>query len=155
MHDCVREWMYISVCICMWVLVVYMYVYSAYMCTSVYQCVCIFLFMWVHVFGCVLQRFEPNCAIQTQCSQSADTPGDSKTNTRNDSEIRTGSCSVDQTAIRTRNHIISCECLFLSCYSFIIVNECFLYLFILIGQVNLSFQVSIYYVVYLAIFVIS
>jgi len=57
-------------------------------------------------------------------SQSADTPGDSKTDTRDDSEIRNGSCSTDQTAIRAQNRIISCECLLLCYYLFTIDNSC-------------------------------
>ena len=41
-------------------------------------------------------RLDPN-----SCLQSADMLGHLKTDTRDDSEIRTGSCSADQTAIRT------------------------------------------------------
>jgi len=37
--------------------------------------------------------------------------GDSKTDPWDDPEIRTSSCSEDQTTIRFKNHVISCECL--------------------------------------------
>ena len=50
----------------------------------------------------------------------------SKTDPRDDPEIRTGSCSEDQTAIRIQNCIISCECLFLCYFVFTIISECLL-----------------------------
>ena len=51
------------------------------------------------------------------CLHSADTPGNSKIDIREDLEIRTGSCSADQMAIRARNCVISCECLFICLFS--------------------------------------
>ena len=41
---------------------------------------------------------------------------DLNTDTRDDLEIRTGSCSADQMAIRIQNRVISCECLFIGLF---------------------------------------
>ena len=59
---------------------------------------------------CLLKRYKPGPDIDS-CSQSADTSGDSKTDTRDDSEIRTGLCSADLMEIQPQNRVISCECL--------------------------------------------
>ena len=48
--------------------------------------------------------------------------GDSKTDPWEDPEIRTGSCSEDQTAIRIQNRVISCECLLLYYWSYMCIT---------------------------------
>jgi len=99
----------IRVCICMhvWVLSMYLYLF-----------VCVWL--RVAVFQTRLVRFEP----------SYKRPGpdpdsyplwtryicDSKTDLWDDPWISASSCSEDQTAIRFRNCVISCECSLLCIY---------------------------------------
>ena len=127
---CMNVCMY--VCLCMLVCVLCVHEYTVCKCANLYLRVCI-----VYVYGCVYvcilvfmcgctcicvlfsctrdqslvcRRPRPNLDL---CSQSADTATDSKTDAQDDSEICTSSCSVDQTTIRTQNHVISCECLLL------------------------------------------
>jgi len=68
-----------------------------YMCTDVHQYVCIFVFVRVHVFGCVLYRFRSRSCDPDSLTRGSDLwplwtwyTGDSKTNQWNDPEIRTG-----------------------------------------------------------------
>jgi len=133
----VCECMY--VCLCMLVCVLCVHKYTVCKCVYLYLHVCI-----VYVYGCVyvcILVFMCGCTCicmhfsctrdqshvsrrprpyLDSCSQSADTPTDSKTDAQADSEIRTVSCSVDQTTIRTQNHVISYECLLL--YYFLIYH---------------------------------
>ena len=122
-----------------------MYVCGVYVCTGISVCVykCVFVYtcrcvtmlvslpmsqspslcMYGYVFSDsdLIVRSEPGNRRPKldpdSCSQSVVTSGNSKTNTRDDSEIRTGSCSADLMAIQTRNCVISRECLLLHyCY---------------------------------------
>jgi len=103
-------------------------------CMCIHVCLCrVYVCVWYEcVIGCTCE-FMGECvlvaapefahAIQTSnrrpgpylnlCSQSADMRGDSKTDIRDGSEIRTDSCNEDQMATRAQNRVISCECLFL------------------------------------------
>jgi len=95
----------------------------------VYLSILVHVYICVHVSSCVWLRIA---AIQIQfCNLNPITedpysiriharrvPADSKTDTRDDSEIHIGSCSADQMTIRTRNRVISCEGLLL--YYFLI-----------------------------------
>ena len=122
-------WMY--ACACMW----YVYMY-----------VCILVFVWVHVFGCMLQCFGLVRAIRTGNRRPGPDPnswllwtrntGDSKTDSWDDLKIRTSTCNEDQTTIRIRNRVISCECLLL--YHFFIY--CCLYYYML----PVSFHVTVW-----------
>jgi len=98
---------------------------SMRMCMSIqYACIvcdCVSVSLHVSLYVCysctrdrsrVYRRPGPDL---DSCSQSSYTPGDLKTDIRDDLEIRTDSCNAEQTTIRAQNHIISCECLFL-CY---------------------------------------
>ena len=90
--------------------------------------VCIYVYMCVSV-ACysdtdTLARSEPDpdtCSLWTRYNS------DSKTNSWDDSVIRSGSCSEDQTVIRIQNYIISCEYLLL--YHFLIYH-CQHYLYV-------------------------
>jgi len=140
-HVCVYAWM----CMHMWVCIYNMYVcvYS-YMCVCVCVCVCgcITVYLCVRVGTCVsvlcvdvnsppslclvascsdsdpFLRFEPVTGDSDWCSLWTWYTSDSKVDLWNDLEIRTGSCSKGQTAIRNQNSVMPCECLFL-CYSLI------------------------------------
>ena len=93
-----------------------------YLHVGVYMCACVCLGIRVNIcvsvcFSCsdsnLIVQSEPNNRDLDLCSQSADTPGDLKTDTRGSSEVQTSSCSADPTMIRIRNCIISCECIFI------------------------------------------
>jgi len=99
-------YVYVNVCVCIMLVCVYTCIY-VYVCLGVYAMCC----------RCVdrtcLYDPSPVTGDSDSSSQSADTPGNSKIDTRDDLEIRTGSCSADQMAIWARNCVISCECLFI------------------------------------------
>ena len=61
--------------------------------------------VWLHVTASLARSgLDPgSCSPWTWCT------GDSRTDPWNDPEIRTGSCSEDQTTIWTRNRVISCK----------------------------------------------
>ena len=124
-HVCIR----LCICVCLYVVYV-----CTYMCVFVYNyvymyCACIYICVYVcmvcldlHVNICVSMNFscsDSDLIVQSEldnrdkelCLESTDTPGDSKTDARDDSEIQTGSCSTEQTMIQAQNHVISCECL--------------------------------------------
>ena len=108
-YACVRVCTYVGVHVCVRVLksVFNIYIY-------------IYLYIRLHatVFRTHLVRSELSfrrlgpdsdwCSLWTRCVS------DSKTDPWDDLQISTGSCSEDQTAIRFRNRVISCECLLLS-----------------------------------------
>ena len=76
-------------------------------------------------------------------SQRVEYTGDSKTDPWDDSKIRTGLYSKDQTAIWFRNRVISCECLFVA-FLFIYFYQRVYYLFIYLNYVIvLSFHVLV------------
>ena len=96
-------------------------------------CMCVRVSMTVQLRDAAiwtrLVRSAPIVEDSKLCSLWTRYTGDSKTDTRVDSEIRTGSCSTDQTAIPARNCVISYEYLFLHyCYLPLSVNV--LYVFI-------------------------
>jgi len=95
-----------------------MYVYNVrgimlmlYLCVHVFMCVCCML----QRLQTRLVRFGPIIGDLNLCSLWTRYISNSKTDPLEDLEVRTGSCSEDQTAILIQNHAISCECLFL-CY---------------------------------------
>ena len=95
-----------------------------WMCTSIFMCTCVYVCMVAWDNGTdPLARSEPDpdlCLLQSRYT------GNLKTDTWNNLEIRIGSCSEDQMAIRIRNRVISCKCsLFIIEYFGIISRECF------------------------------
>ena len=99
-----------------------MYVHVC-MCISVRLGECVFQFAAprpVRAIRTGNRRFGPDL---DSCSLWTRYTGDSKTNARDDPKIHTGSCSEDHTMIQFRNHVISCECLFLSIFLFTIVSR--------------------------------
>ena len=94
----------------------------------VFMCTCVYVCLLCYSDVDLIVRSEPSNRRPRpdpdSCSQSTDMPRDLKTDARDNSEIRTDSCSEDQTAIRIQNRVISCECLLLCYYLFIVVNSC-------------------------------
>ena len=118
MHDykcvcTVYAWVYAWLCVFMYILV---YICIG-VCTCGYMCLAI-----CYNEADLFVRSEPGnrrprpdldlCSLWTWYA------GDSKTDPWDDPEIRTGSCSGDQTVIRFQNHVISCECLFIGLFQF-------------------------------------
>ena len=132
---CVYKCMCVCVCMhvhtCVYVCTrvhVYMYVLCMYVCIHMYLCVHVSMCVC-----CVLQRCRSDCTIQTSnrrprsdpgsCLQSANTPGDSKTDKRDDSEIHTGLCSA--TRRRFEPETISFHVsIYFVLFEFIIIHEC-------------------------------
>ena len=142
---CMYVQVYICVCVCVFIYlcmykfvckyacIVCMRVYMFVWCVYVYGCIPVRVYICVHVSSCVLRgtviqtrfvRFGPIAGDLVWCSLWTQQLGDSKTDTRANSKIRTGSCSEDQMAIRIQNRVISCEGLLLCYYLFTIVNDC-------------------------------
>jgi len=78
------------------------------------QCVFIVCYSCTRNRSRVCRRPGP---VSDSYSQSAETPGDSKIDIRDNLETHTGLCSADPTAIRAQNRIISCEC-----FSLLLIN---------------------------------
>jgi len=115
-------------------------IYDEYVSVQLCKCMCIpvcgCVYMCIYVYVC-LQVFVV-CSVITDsfvrsepCNRRPDPDlcslwtwytADSKTDPWDDPEIRTGSCSEDQTAIRIQNRVISCECLLL-CYFLIYCSQ--------------------------------
>ena len=110
-------------------------------CVPVY-CECVSMCLSIYYVGMVMCCCDTNPLVRSGPSNRRPRPGpdgcslwtrysgDSKTDARDDPEIRTGSCSEDQTAIWLQNRVISCEYLlmyhFLN-FSLSIVFICYLY----------------------------
>jgi len=145
-HKCVR----VRVLLC----VVYEYVYVCvcillYLCTCVYMCTCMCTCVFVYQRVCMIacysdtdslvksepgnRRFKPDPNSCLLCTRYT---GDSKIDIRDDSEIRNGSCSEDQTTIQIQNRVISCEyffCIIIN-YRYLLLNYC--HIQILVVHVN-------------------
>ena len=100
------------------------------MCMGVYQYMSIFVFVWVHVFACMLQRFWSR-----SCDPNSVT-GDSDLCCYgpNTLAIQRPTLEIIQRfipirAVKTRRRfrpvsVISCECLFLYIFLFTVANRC-------------------------------
>jgi len=86
----------------------------------VYLCIYVLMCVWLHVATFQIRSCDPNSVTgdSNLCPLYTRYTGDSKTDPHGNPEICIGSCSDDQTTIRFRNCVISCECLFL--YHFLI-----------------------------------
>jgi len=95
-------------------------------CIRVYVCECVYVQVCMRIYiMCAWLRVAEitDSYVQSKlgngrfgfCSLWIRYTGDSKTNPRDDLEIRTDSYSEDQMAIRFQNRVISCKCLLL-CY---------------------------------------
>ena len=175
---CARYVMCIRVCVRCICVRVYVFVFCMYGCVTVSLSLLISLNSLLYVcslYVTAIQTYscDPNSVIGdlNLCSQSADMPDDSKTDTRDDSKIWIGSCSTDQMATQNRDRVILCECLlcvitylllsvgicmftciiscdrliyFTSMIIYIIlcdISECSFYLYSLFGYLSASFHV--------------
>ena len=111
---------------------VYMHVRFVHVLVYMYMCTYVFIYQREHLVAYhsdtdPLVRSEPgNRRLgpdPNSYSQRTRYTSDSKTSSWDNSEVRTGSCSEDQTAIRNQNQVISCECLFLCIFLFIIISR--------------------------------
>ena len=113
-----------------WVLLAYVDVCLSVCMHMLTVCMCLYInlcFWWrvaatTDPFGEIQTRSSDPDPLQepgldpNSCSLWTRYTGDSKTDPWDDPSISTGSCSEDQTAIRFRNRVISCECSFLCIY---------------------------------------
>jgi len=109
----------------------FMYI-LVYVCILVYirACVTVRVYLWVSVcFSCNIRTrsSDPNREQETQTRSGfvlvvGRYIGDSESGSCDDPEIRTDSCSRDQTVIRFQNSVISCKCLFLCVSLFTVVG---------------------------------
>jgi len=104
MHVCTRVCVCMHVCMCIYVVCV---------CIRVYVRVSSWVGLRVAMFRTRLVRVGPIAGDTDLCSLWTRYTCDSKTDSWDDPEIRTGSCSEDQMAIRFQNRVISCKYLFL------------------------------------------
>jgi len=120
---------------------VYVYAYNVcsimlvlYLCVCVSICVCCML-QQLRIRSCDLNSITGDSDLYLLWTQYT---GDLKTDLRVDLEIRTDSCSEDQTTIRIQNCIISCECLLL--FHFLIYRcQYFLYVTCIISRDRLIY----------------
>ena len=132
---CLCKSVYVCMIISVWVLcmpgcmrVLCMYVYTrvyiyvcvgvcacAFMCTCAYICLVI-CYSDADLCVCFKPRNKRPRPDLDLCLLWTRYAGDSKIGPWDDSKIRTGSCSGDQTVIRLQTRVISCECLFIGLF---------------------------------------
>jgi len=115
---CVNGYMYVYTCVCIDVCHVCVCICGCvYVCTSVWLGVCVYLWESVCISCNTRTRScDPNSITEDSdfCPLWTRYTSDLKIDPRDDSEIRAGSYSENQTAIRAQNRIISYECSFVT-----------------------------------------
>jgi len=145
----VYAWVYAWLCVCMYILV---YICIG-VCTCAFMCTCGYMCL-------VICYSNVNLFVRSEPSNRWPRPdldlyslwiryaSDSKIDPWDVPEIRTGSCSGDQTVIRFQNRVISCECLFIGLFQF----QCFILIFHAHVYIILHYSVhagNYYYIVML------
>ena len=118
-------------------MVVYVYVRVYTVC--VFLCLCEFmcLVMYYSDMDSLMRsepdnrRPSPNSDLFSPWTRYTGNFCNSKANPWDNSEVHTGSCSEDQTAIQFQSHVISCECLLLYYFLFTVVNRYLCFTFII------------------------